>query len=305
MKQLILFALTFLISFISFGQISLEDSTVQVIGYWDKNETQTYIITNEKYRVTGTDTTKREFVTYEVDITVKDSTANSYTIEWLYRHVDLDTENPFSRKLAGISNNLKVLIKTDELGAVKEIVNWEQIRDEIKKSTAALRIEFKHIPQIDLVVDKVEATFSSKEAIEALAVKDINQFYTFHGAKYDLGQEINGQLPVPNTLGEEPFTADVTILLDEINAEDDNYILRMWQTIDSEVLTETTYTHLKKIAGANAANFPTREDFPALQNEIMTAARIHGSGWVIYSRETKEVTADGALAFEERVIEIK
>lgn len=305
MKQLILFALTFLISFISFGQISLEDSTVQVIGYWDKNETQTYIITNEKYRVTDTDTTKREFVTYEVDITVKDSTANSYTIEWLYRHVDLDTENPFSRKLAGISNNLKVLIKTDELGAVKEIVNWEQIRDEIKKSTAALRKEFKHIPQIDLVVDKVEATFSSKEAIEALAVKDINQFYTFHGAKYDLGQEINGQLPVPNTLGEEPFTADVTILLDEINAEDDNYILRMWQTIDSEVLTEATYTHLKKIAGANAANFPTREDFPALQNEITTAARIHGSGWVIYSRETKEVTADGALAFEERVIEIK
>ncbi|TPE46413.1 hypothetical protein [Pontibacter mangrovi] len=304
MKQLILFSLTFFTSSLSFAQINLEDSTVQVIGYWDKNETQTYAITNEKYRVSGSDTTKREFVTYEVDVTIKDSTANSYTIEWLYRHIDLDTDNPLIRKLAGISENMKILIKTDEMGALETVINWEEIRDEVKKSTAVLRNEFKHIPQIDAVVDKVDGMFSTREAIEALAIKDIRQFYTYHGGKYTLAEEINGQLPVPNNLGGDPFNSDVTIRLDEINAEDNNSVIWMWQTIDPEALTDATYAYLKQNAG-ETATFPARADFPEVQTEITTAARIHGSGWVMYSRETKEVTADGSLAFEERTIEIK
>ncbi|MER2997048.1 hypothetical protein [Pontibacter populi] len=305
MKQLLLLALTFLISFTTFAQINLEDSTMQVIGYWDKNETQTYIITNEKYRISGTDTTQREFVTYEVDVTIKDSTANSYTIEWLYRNIDPGTDNPFARKLAGISDNMKVIIKTDEMGSFQEVVNWKEIRDEIKKATALLRKEFKHIPQIDEVTAKVESMFSTKEAIQAQAIKDVQQFYTYHGAKYTLGEEVTGNLPITNLLGGKPFNSEVTILLDEINSEDDNAILRMWQTLDSKELTDATYAYLKQKADKTGTAFPSRDKFPVLQNETRTSARIHGSGWVIFSRETKEVTTEGALAFEERIIEIK
>jgi hypothetical protein len=305
MKQLLLLAFAFLTSFTTFAQINIEDSTMQVIGYWDKNETQTYVITNEKYRVSGTDTTQREFVTYEVDITIKDSTANSYTIDWLYRNIDPGTENPFARKLAGISENMKVIIKTNEMGAFKEVVNWKEIRDEIKKATGLLRKEFKHIPQIDEVAAKVEGMFSTKEAIQAQAIKDVQQFYTYHGGKYALGEEVNGNLPITNLLGGKPFNSDVTLLLDEINTEDDNAILRMWQTIDSKELTDVTYAFLKQKADASGANFPARDKFPTLQNNTTTDARIHGSGWIIFSRETKEVTTEGALAFEERIIEIK
>lgn len=305
MKQLILTTLILLASFTAFGQINLQDSTVQVIGYWDINETQSYVITNEKYRVTGSDTTQREFVKYEVDVTITDSTATSYTIEWVYRHVQPDNANPFVRKLAGISDNMKVIIKTDEMGAFKEVVNWEQIRDEIKKSTDLLRTEYKHIPKMDEVVDKVEAMFASKEAIQTIAIKDIQQFYTYHGGRYELGKEINGQLPVPNLTGGAPFNSDVTILLDEIDEEDNNSIIRMWQSINSEELTDATYAFLKKNATAAGTPFPGRKDFPALQSETRTAARIHNAGWIIFSRETKEVTAADSLAFEERVIEIK
>ncbi|WP_162427080.1 hypothetical protein [Pontibacter pudoricolor] len=305
MKQLLLLALPFFASFTAFAQINLEDSTVQVIGYWDKNETQTYIITNEKYRVSGTDTTQREFVTYEVDITITDSTANSYTIEWLYRNINPGTDNPFARKLAGISENMKVIIKTNEMGAFKEVVNWKEIRDEIKKTTGLLRKEFKHIPQIDEVVAKVESMFSTKEAIQAQAIKDVQQFYTYHGGNYALGEEVNGNLPITNLLGGKPFNSEVTILLDEINAEDNNAILRMWQTIDSKELTDVTYAFLKQNAVKAGTPFPARDKFPTLQNNTTTDARIHGSGWIIFSRETKEVTTEGALAFEERIIEIK
>ena len=306
MKQLLLLAFTVLTSFTTLAQINPEDSTVQVIGYWDLKEKQTYEVTKEKYRVKDADTTHRELVRYEVDITIIDSSANTYTVEWLYRHVSPGTDKSFERKLEGITNNRRVVIKTDEMGTIEEVVNWQEIRDEITKTTNILRKEFKHIPNINLAVDKAEAMFSTKQAIESMAIKDIQQFYTFHGAKYALGEEVKGQLPIPNNLGGEPFSADITILLDEINEEDNNYVIWMWQTIDPEQLTEATYTFLKESAPkSSGTTFPSRSEFPVMQNETTTAARIHGSGWVLFSRETKEITADGTLAFEERSIEIK
>ncbi|WP_242927303.1 hypothetical protein [Pontibacter vulgaris] len=305
MKQLLLLAIILFASFTAFGQINVEDSTMQVIGYWDKNETQTYLITHQKYRISGADTTKREFTKYEVDVTIKDSTAKSYTIEWAYRGVQMDTDNQFTKKLAEISNNLKVIIKTNEMGAFEEVVNWKEIRDEIKRGTTHLRKEFKHLPGIDKTIDLVESMFTTKEAIEAGAIKDIQQFYTYHGAKYELGKEVNGKLQLTNLFGGKPFDTDVTISLDEIDVEENNAIIRMWQIVDSKQLTDATYAFLNKMAAGTGAKALKPGDLPPLQNETRTSARVHGSGWIIYSIETKEVTAENALAFEERIIEIK
>ncbi|MBJ6118606.1 hypothetical protein JAO76_10410 [Pontibacter sp. BT310] len=305
MKQLLLLAFAFLTSFTTFAQINIEDSTMQVIGYWDKNETQTYVITSESFKVTGTDTTKREFTKYEVDITIKDSTASSYTIEWVYRGIEMNTDNQFTKELAKISENLKVIIKTDEMGAFKEVVNWEEIRNEMKRGAAHLKKQFKHIPNITAITDQVESTFTTKQAIESAAIKDIQQFYTYHGAKYQLGKEVTGQLEVPNLYGSKPFIADVSIVLDEINEEDNDAVIRMWQTIDSEQLTTATVNYMQKMAKSANTKSPDLSKIPALQNETRTVARIHGSGWIIYSSEIKEVWADNILAFEERIIEIK
>ena len=50
---------------------------------------------------------------------------------------------------------------------------------------------------------------------------------------------------------------------------------------------------------------PKREEFPYLHNETRTASRIHGSGWPIYSIQTKEVIAEDVIQIEERIIVIK
>jgi len=39
-------------------------------------------------------------------------------------------------------------------------------------------------------------------------------------------------------------------------------------------------------------------------NETWSASRIHESGWVIYSIETKKVVAEGTTQINERIIEI-
>lgn len=289
-----------------FGQINMNDSTVQVVAYWDNKEKQTYAISDEKYKVNGKDTTGRELITYEVDVTVKDSTAKSYTIEWYYKNYTCSSTNAFTKKLCAVSQNLSVLIKTDEMGAFVEVINWKEIRDYIKNSTNTLKTEFKDTPKIDEIVDQVLSLFTSKEAIQSAAIKDIQQFYTYHGGKYKLGEEVTAKMKLPNLFGGDPFDAEVTVKLDEINVEDGNSIIRMWQSVDSKQLTEATYKYLKDLAKTTGTKPPKRDEIPPLKNETRTASRIHGySSWIIYSIETKEVSSETSTNVEERIIELK
>ena len=47
MRKLSILGLAIFMSVSTFGQINMNDSTAQVIGYWDMKEKQTYIITRE------------------------------------------------------------------------------------------------------------------------------------------------------------------------------------------------------------------------------------------------------------------
>jgi len=305
MNKLLIFGTIFLLSSTLFGQISVKDSTVQVIGYWAKQETQSYDVSYEKFKIKNKDTISRELMKYEVDIKIIDSTENSYTIEWFYKNYSIDTENELVRKLTSIANDISVKIKTDEFGAFIEIVNWEEVRDYLTKVTENLKDELKDVPNFEKIIANVMSIYSTKESIEANAIKDAIQFYQFHGVKYKLGEELEGKLETANNYGEKPFETDVRFSLDEINEIDGNSILRSTQVINSEQLTDATYNYLEK-TGTFGDKFPPRNEFPSLTNETNTASRIHGqSGWIIYSIETKEITAAETTNIEERIIELK
>ena len=291
-------------SSLSFAQINMADSTVQVIGYWNNNENQTYAISSEKYKIINSDTTSREFLRYHVDITIVDSTADSYTIEWLYRDYSIDTENQLLQRLLSINEDMRIEIKTDELGTVLEVVNWEEIRDYIHNATSSVVKEFKEVPNIDGVVTQVEGMFNTKQAIETFAIQEIRQFYKFHGGKYKLGEVITAQIQSPNQYGGKPFDTELILSLDEINAESNNSTIRMKQAVNSEQLTDATFAYLSKMASTLDSPLPKRRDFSPLKNESWTTSSIHNSGWIISTKEKKEVSMDNALRVEERIIEI-
>jgi hypothetical protein len=305
MNKLLVFGTIFLLSSNLFGQISVKDSTVQVIGYWSKLDTQSYDVTYEKYKVKSKDTISRELMKYEVDIKVIDSTENSYIIEWFYKNYSIDTENELVRKLTSITNDISVKIKTDEYGAFIEVVNWQEVSDYLAKITETLKNELKDVPNHEKIIANVMNIYSSKESIEANAIKDALQFYKFHGVKYKLGEELTGKLETSNNYGGKPFETDVQYSLDEINETDGNSILRSNEVINSEELTDVTYNYLKK-SGTFGDKFPPRNKFPSLTNETNTVSRIHGeTGWIIYSIETKTITAEETTNIEERIMEIK
>ena len=287
------------------GQINMADSTVQVIGYWDLNEKESYSITEEKYKVQNSDTINRISTKYKVDVTIIDSTANSYTIEWRYYDHETSLDNAILQRIAKLGESMKVVIQTDEYGVFKEVVNYKEIVSHINKVAEQLRNEFGKEPQIDKIIEQVRSMFSSKELVEAMAVKEIIQFYSFHGGVYQLGEEYTAQMKITNAIGGAPFDAEVTVMLDEIDGEEEDYVMRSWINVDKKQLTDATYEYMEKLASAKAGDFPSREMFPELNHETRMATLIHGpSGWVIYRIETKEVSSEGIVNVEERVIDL-
>ncbi len=100
-----------------------------MVTYWSLDEEQTLNVVYEKFRVVEEDTSKGETISYDVGITVKDSTENSYIVEWHYKNFEVESENEFMGMLTKISEDIKVLIKTDQYEAIQEVTNWEEVRD--------------------------------------------------------------------------------------------------------------------------------------------------------------------------------
>lgn len=283
----------------------MADSSAQIIGYWDKNETQTFLISEEKIKIKETDTISREFAKYVVDVTILDSTATSYTIEWFYHDYEIDSKNEITQALVAITDSLRIVFKTDELGSFTEIVNWQDIRSLTTKAVNVLKEKFKKVPNMDKIWDQTSAIFNTKENIEAIAINEIKQYYTFHGAKYSLGEEYNATLKSPNIYGGEPFDTKVTAWLDELNYEDNNSVLRVEQSVDEKQLTDAAYSYIVKMAESMGGIAPKKEEIPQVSNNIWTASRIHGSGWVTYSIQTKEVSAEKSTNIEEVIIQLQ
>lgn len=288
-----------------FCQINLADSSISVIGYWDKNEKQTYSISQENYKLKGADTTSREVLKYDVDIVIRDSTAKSYTIDWHYKNFQSSTDNKFTAKLLSITDKLDVIIKTDEMGTFLEVVNWKEIRDYINKALDILAHDFSDIPKIKEICEQVAATFTSREAIESAAIKDILQLYNFHGGKYRLNEQVQGKVKLANIFGGEPFDADVEMELTTLDTANNSAVIRYVQDVNKEQAADATFEYLKRTSKASGLPEPKREDIPELSIEDKVVSSIHGpSGWVLYSISIREVTADDVTTIETREIEL-
>ena len=305
MRGLLTIILTAVVS-TSFGQINMNDSTAQVIGYWNKGDKQSYAMQLQKIKLKVTDTTANEIMTYNVDITVIDSTENTYVIEWYYRNFKSNTENELMKKLAASSEDIKVLIETDELGSIRRVLNWKEVGKHMEKTLHPLEKEFANIPQVKKMIKQMLSMYTTEQGVFSAAIQDAQQFYTYHGAQYTLNELLEGQLKVPNMYNQnEPFDSQLKISLDELNPNDNNYVISSSQEVDSEQLTSVTFEYLKNFSKSMGTPEPKKKDIGQLTNLTTTASRIHGSGWVIYSIQTKTVESPGATNIEERIIEIK
>lgn len=276
------------------GKTMNSQISVQVVGYWGMNEKYEYKGSYQKYKVTGKDTVFESDMTYDITIKITDSTSNSYKVEWLYKNHKFKRGNKIAKLISNPTDSVKVEFITDELGAFKEVLNMEELLSFYDKKFKTL-IKESRDKELKKILIQVNKQFKNENFIKNNSYKDLLNFYTFHGAKYDLKKEYNAKMKTSNNYGGEPFDTEVKVWLDEIDSENNNFIMRSYQKIDSIQLKNAVSKHLKA---------PLNK-IPEITNETYIANRIHGTGWTTYSILTREVNSDNSKSVEEYIIKIK
>jgi len=289
-----------------FGQINIQDSTVQVIAYWEMDETYDYSISLQRLQYSETDTILNETMTYEVEVSVIDSTTDAFTVKWFYKNFKTNSTTPITQKVASAAEDIVVEIIVDELGVIQGVKNWESIRDYMAESMDLLVEDLNSIPGGDKVLNQIKSNYGTKTSIEASAIQDAQQFHNFYGGKFKLKEVATGRIKVPNLYDNHlPFDSEVRVELESIDQENNHYLIRSIQEVNSEQLTEMTYQYLKEIALNLDQEFVPRESFQPLTNVIETVSLMHNSGWVVESKLWKEVLYDGVTNLEIRSILLK
>ena len=154
------------------------DDAIAVVGYFCKNDTMTYRQTHNKYKIQGNDTTVSESYVEEFMIVVTDSTSDGYKMKYIQ-----------------LIQSVVCEFTTDEMGLLKSITNWREIRDQLKKGVkATCDTLYATIPDLDSIMPRKSLEnilllhFSTEEGIRN-SYEELENLFGLHGSTFDLGDK--------------------------------------------------------------------------------------------------------------------
>jgi len=304
MKRGILFFTLAILSFNLLGQIDMRDSTAQVISYWSLYESQNYKISETELVTSKEDTVSSVLNTYDLQIKVIDSTSAGYVLEWTRTNFQFSSSNALSVQLDAVLSNTPILLLSNIYGGDIQVLNWEDIFIHVNDKCSSLLTEYAGKPAALSLINQTIKRHSTKESIEAYVVRDVNQYFVYHGAKYKLGETVTNNVKIPNNYGGDPLDASTALVLDELLPENDTYIIKSFQSINPQQLTAVTYDYLSALNIVDS-ELPAYEDFPTVLKQIWGGSEIHSrTGWVIYSQESEQITSGEDITLKERIIEL-
>lgn len=200
------------------AQINLNDSTVQVVAYWSKGDSYDYLYDYYKYNIQGKDTISWERTISKINITIIDSTENSYTLQAVY-----DTPNAIRSGSDSISRELTsrisrtfgndtVIVETNELGTIKRLVNFDQLRSRYLKAAEmtaeALCAQQGSEAQKDSLFRFLKSTLYKQmgdtTVIVSTALEELSLLLYYHGCKMDFDEEYQIEENFPSLVGAHP-----------------------------------------------------------------------------------------------------
>lgn len=288
------------------SQMNFQDSTVHVVAYWNLGESYEYEYSLQKLVLEDTDTLSNETISCDIQVTVIDSTVNSYVVRWLYKNFETDSQNIIEKKITSVADGLTLDIKLDEYGVIQGVQNWEEVRDYMHKSFDKLEDDVGSNPLIVMDFDQMKRSWETKSSIERVALRDAQQYYNFHGAELSLKDTLDGVVKTENTnFVSTPFDTYVGMVLVEMDSEYDEFVVKYYCEVDSKQLTETTFNYLDRVAASKNEKFLPREQFEELKNSTESMSLIHNSGWLIKSMSWVEESMKGRTKFQITTINMK
>jgi hypothetical protein len=302
---IVFYFLIYLVPFSVLSQINSKEQSVEVVGYWNKNEKLNYIVDNRKYRITANDSTKTEYYKYSVELFVKDSASKSYQFEWVYSRFETNIDNKVLQKLKQINEGLKVKVITTEIGQFVGIANFDEIKQKVKPIFSAIKTEFKDTPGASQLIKEHEAYYNSKDAMENVAFRDIHQYYKFYGETYKVNVDVKGKAMLRNNFGGDPLNASLLVKLSEIDKEDNTSVIKLVHTVDAKQSKSAIVDGGIVVGNEKSKKFVPNSTEPVAYVEKITT-RFHApTGWVLYSEGSNEISCGKSKNIDEVIFKIK
>ena len=242
------------------AQINLNDSTVQVVAYWSKGDSYDYLYDYYKYNIQGKDTISWERTISKINITVIDSTENSYTLQAVY-----DTPNAIRSGSDSISRELTsrisrtfgndtVIVETNELGTIKRLVNFDKLRSRYLKAAEmtaeALSAQQGSEAQKDSLFRFLKSTLSKQmgdtTVIVSTALEELSFLLYYHGCKMDFDEEYQIEENFPSLLGGAPCKGMRTFWIDEVDPENGSFRIASDAIVNTESHKTIYRTHTEQ-----------------------------------------------------------
>ena len=175
------------------------DDAIAVVGYFCKNDTMTYRQTHNKYKIQGSDTTISESYEEEFMIVVTDSTSDGYKMKYVplsFTLHDADTVTTImTNAMSQLMQSVVCEFTTDELGLLKSITNWREIRDQLRKGVkVTCDTLYGTIPELDSIMPRKSLEnilllqFSTEKGIRE-SYEELNDLFGLHGSVFDIGDK--------------------------------------------------------------------------------------------------------------------
>lgn len=174
-----------------------QDSTINVIAWFNKRDTVTYRITESSWKLNGTDTVLTASYSMIARISVVDSTANGYKMDYTFLDFPTDTlpdsasaidkfHNQITDKLARKIVGTTVHSETDEYGRITKYNNLGQIKKQARSLFKDALNEFSKLPEIQELkkmgfdVKEYSKNVDTDKLVDGY-LEELNMLFMYHG----------------------------------------------------------------------------------------------------------------------------
>lgn len=253
-------------------QINTEKPEVQTIAYWLKNDSLTYEANYIFHVLNQGDTLKTLNRKNDLFFKVIDSTAHSYDVILTYHPTSFDDtllKEPFIIKF-----------RTDEMGTYQEWLNPEEVIQAIKKNNFPdhCTLDYEFVKQL-INHSTSNHLFAVLPLIENILLRDVFTFLYFHGGVYPTDAPTWGTIHEDNPITNKPVEATVYITVDEINTENNYYIVSTTHKTSRQHMKTLLQDDLKIVNDATST----------FSNDIYSTSVLHESGWPMYLESYSEL----------------
>lgn len=236
-----------------------QDSTINVIAWFNKHDTVTYVVNESSWKLNGTDTVLTASYSMTARINVVDSTANGYKMDYTFLDFPTDPlpdsastidrfQKQITDKLARKIVGTTVHFETDEYGHITKYNNLGQIKKQAKSLFKEALNEFSKLPEIQELkkmgfdVKDYAKNVDTDKLVDGY-LEELNMLFMYHGLSMALGESTENEDATDTQYENTTYTSV------SVDADDGSYCIL------NDVTSTIPQNELKEMVGDIVESF--------------------------------------------------